>query len=389
MYPVSASFLQAIRYSHVRSIVADVYFGGAFVVSVPVIDGSINVDRTQATRRQGSITVGDPLLFPTFATSALAPYGAEIKLYYVVTFPSGVTERCPLGVFPIRDIYEEQATGGMPVVDLRDRSSYVASYPFFTPYDASGVQAMAAINKMISVAVPDATVTYDPSISAAATALYLTGGTTFSSDRWSAVQSIAAAFGAEAYFDVTGNVRVVPIPALTQAALLTATPVWTFDAGSGGVLVTAKRTVSRDNVYNAVYGTGGSTGSSSPAVWAFASDNDPRSPTYYGPAGQLAPSATSNFRAQVLPYNNTLITTSGAMQTAVNAQLQNYLGLARSLNFTAIPAPMLEAGDVVKATYSSTSFELHVLDNFVIPCGPGSSFTGQTRTVSYQLSAGT
>lgn len=364
------------------------YFNQTYVTTTTVVDGSINVDRTQSVRRQGVLTVGDPLFFPTFATSPLAPYGAELHVGYQVTYPGGAQETCPLGVFVIRDVYEEQSTGGLPVVDFRDRSSIVSSYPFLTPYDASGVQLQALVQRLVQAALPYVTVTYAPALLTPAATTYVTGGTTFSSDRWSAVQSLCGMIGAEAYFDVFGNVQVVPIPALTQAALAAATPVWNFNAGPGGVLITAKRTVTRDGVYNAVYGTGGTTGSAGATVTAFASDNDPRSPTYYGPIGQLAPDPASNFGPQVLQYSNSMISTTAALQTAVNAQLQNYLGLARNLNYTALPNPALEAGDIVRATYSPSSYELHVADSFVVPLGPSASFTGQTRTATYQLSAG-
>ena len=390
MYAISSNFQAAIRGPHVRTVTADVYYAGAYQQTLPVVDGTINVDRTQNTSRQGTVTIGNPLLFPTYVTSPLAPYAVELHLNYTVVYPTGLTETCPLGVFPILDVYAEQATGAMPVVDLSDRSMLVQGYPFYTPYDASGTQYAALINKFVQDAFPATTitVTYAASISSAATTTYVPGGTTFSSDRWSAVQSLCNAIGAEAYFDVTGNVQVVPIPSMTQAGLAGYNPVWNFNAGSGGVLVTAKRMVSRAGVYNAVFATGGSSGGNSASPTAFVSDNDPRSPTYFGPAGQLTPDPQCKFGPQVLQWSNTLITDGTTLTAAAQAQLNNYLGLARNLNFTAVPNPALERGDIVKATYSASSYELHVLDSISIPLGPSGQFTGQTRSLTYQLTAG-
>jgi hypothetical protein len=390
VYAVSSNFLAAIRGSHVRSITADIYFNRTYQTTVPVVDGSINVDRNQVCRRSGMLTLGNPLVFPTYVTSPLAPYGAELHVNYNLTYPTGIVEVCPLGVLRVKDVYEEQSTGGMPVVDFQDRSAAVAAYPFVTPYDATGIQLFAVVNLFIAQAVPWASVNWSAgALAAGAATTFIPGGMAFSADRWSAVLSCLALIGCEAYFDVLGVCQVVVTPSLTQAGLSGYSPVWNFNTGAGGVLITAKRTVSRAGVYNAVFVTGGASGSAGAAPTAFASDNDTRSPTYYGPLNQLAPDPASNFGPQVYQYSNTLLTTAAQCQVAANTQLANYLGLARTLNFTSVPNPALEAGDIVQATYSSTSYEMHVIDSFVVPLGPSYQATGTTRTLSYQLTGGT
>lgn len=141
--------------------------------------------------------------------------------------------------------------------------------------------------------MPYAQVIFDPSLHDGAAP----GGTTFDSGRWDAVTTCAGFLNADVYFDASGVCRAVPVPVLTQSTPLTAA-VWTMDASTPaaiaagasteGVIVSAKRTVSRTGVANFVTVTGAQTGAAG-AFTAYAADSDPRSPTYYGPTASGLP----------------------------------------------------------------------------------------------------
>ncbi len=217
----------------------------------------------------------------------------------------------------------------------------------------------------------------------------LPGGSVFDSERWDAVQTIAAGMGAEAYFDVYGNVVVVKIPELTQG-MTAADAVWIVDAGESGVLVSAKRGVTRTGVFNAVAAQGVSTNGNGAPPIGFAADTDPRSPTYWGPASALpyGPYTVTPFGQSVFRYTNNLLTTSGQCQTAAAGQLANFLGLARSLSWESAPNPGLDGGDIILAEYLSGQSELHLVDRLTVPLGAGQKFGGSTRTLTYQSSGG-
>lgn len=90
MQAVSSRFLQAIRGPYRAITTMDVYYGQSLVTAgVPIVDGSITVDRTSKTRRSGNATIGDPTFWPTFAGSPLAPYGAELHIQQGISYPDG------------------------------------------------------------------------------------------------------------------------------------------------------------------------------------------------------------------------------------------------------------------------------------------------------------
>src|SRR5207237_1016482 len=66
-------------------------------------------------------------------------------------------------------------------------------------------------------------------------------------DRWAEIQRVAQVIGCEAFFDAHGNFVIQDVPDPTTAA-----PVWTVDAGPGGVLIGTQDSVTREGAPNAV-----------------------------------------------------------------------------------------------------------------------------------------
>jgi hypothetical protein len=375
---------KALRNSQLVKTTVDVWFNGSYVTTLPVTSGRVEIDRTAATRRQCSLTIGSASFVPLYANSPLAPYGAELRLYQGITFMDGSDEQVPLGVFRIEDVKWDEATGSLPSVTGYDRSKAVIDAKFLMPADFSGRSAMDSIK----AAVTDV-ITCDVLIDPALKDYTLPGGSTFDSERWEACQTMAAGMGAEVYFDVYGNLVIAKIPALTQGTSHSVA-VWTVDAGESGVLVSAARGVTRTGVYNAVAAQGVATdGNGSPPV-GFAADTDTRSPTYWGPASSLpyGPYVKTPFGQATYRYTNNLLTTASQCTTAAQGQLANFLGLARSLDFTCVPNPALDGGDIVLVEYLGSQSELHLIDRLSIPIGSGGTFGGSTRTLTYQSSGG-
>lgn len=400
MYPVTDKFLAAVRDSHAPATYVDIWYNGAVTkAGIRVVSGSITVDRTQNIRRTCSVVLGDPTLFPTYVQSPLSPFGAEAHIYQGITYMDGTTEVVPLGIFSLETVtYEEsvtQSNGGLPQFTGMDRSQVLARETFLTPVDYSGWTTFEAITKLVSTALPNVTVNIDPSLINPV----LPGGTTFSAARLDAIQSLAAGIGAEAYFDVDGVFQVIPIAVLTQANLAGGlrNPAWTVDASTAaaqanggsakGVLVEAARGISRTDAYNgiAVYGT---SSTSSTQAFGVALDTDPRSPTYWGGPYMSSPPGPYGHVTTTLQISS--VTTDQQATIAATAALQDSLGLARTLAFTCAPNPALEAGDFLKLVYPGGTYELHLLDSFQVPLSlTTGTMTGNTRTCSYQKSAGT
>ncbi len=384
MYPISDRLSDALRRSHVSVSTVEVWYDGDYLVTLPVTSGSVSIDRTAATRRQCTLTIGAPSFVPLYVASPLAPYGAELRVYQGVRFMAGDTEEVPLGVFRIQDVDWDEAGGSLPTVKAFDRSRSMQDAKLLMPYDASGRTAKSVMTKLVSdVMVCD--ILIDPTL----TDYVLPGGSVFDSERWDAVQTIAAGMGAEAFYDVNGTFVVARIPALTQG-MSQSLAVWTVDAGETGVLVSAQRGVTRTGVYNAVAAQGVAADTEGAPPVGFAADTDSRSPAYWGPASALpyGPYTRTPFGQSTLRYTNNLLTTTAQCTTAAQGQLANSLGLARSLSFGCVPNPALDGGDIILVKYLSGQSELHLIDKLTVPVGAGGTFGGSTRTLTYQSSGG-
>lgn len=398
MYPISTKCLDLLRESHSVYAHVDLYFDGSLTVAgLSVVDGAVTVDRTQNVRRSCSLTFGDPTLFASYIDSALNLYGAELRVYQGVVFLDGTKEEIPLGVFTLEDLDIEesvaQSGGSLPKVTAYDRSQVLMRDQFLAPVDYSGWDIKAAITTLVTTSMPSVKIVFDPSLVSS----ILPGGSVFTQDRLGAVQTLCAAMGGEGYFDVLGVFQVVPIPALSQADFAAGliSPAWTVDAStdaaiasgadSRGVLISAQRGLSRTDSFNGVSVFGVATGSAA-QPYATAFDTDPLSPTYWG--GTSATSTPGPYGHVVSQNQNQAVTTTLQAQTSANAILNNSVGLSRSLNFTSLPNPALDAGDVVKAIFKDGTIEAHIVESLSVPLNPTTgNFTASTRTTSYQLPA--
>jgi len=383
MFPVSKTFLDAIRAGSYQFVaVADVFFNGVFAVSLPIESGSVEVDRTATIRRSCNITVADQKFVPTYVNSPLAPYGAEIRIRAGIQYLNTTQELCSLGTFRVQEVTWDEAGGSLPSVIGLDRSKTLEDAKFLVPRDLSGQGAQSAIQALVSE-VGSWSVLFDTSLSD----VTIPGGSVFDSERLTTVQNLCSALGADGYFDVYGNFVVQATPGLKHTNT-SGDAVWTIDAGPTGVLVSAGRGVSRSGVYNAVAIQGTSTATAAPM--GYAADTDSRSPTYWGPATALpfGPFVTTPFGQVVLRETNSLLTTAQQCTVAAQARLNDVLGLARSLDFKTLVNPALQEGDIINVVYLDGTSELHLVDKLHIPLGQG-EFTGSTRTLTYQFSAGT
>jgi hypothetical protein len=183
--------------------------------------------------------------------------------------------------------------------------------------------------------------------------------------RDAALVDLCASLGVELLTDPMGAFIIQDIPSPTDP------PVATVTAGPGGTLVSARRSMSRDQVYNGIVARGQSTGSGAAPTSQLVVDSDPTSPTYwYGKFGQI-----------VGFYDSSLLVDDAQCNNAALAMLQNNLGVPRALNYTTAVNPAFEPGDVVAVVDPDTGVtEQHLMDSLTIPLDAAGVMTAQTRS---------
>lgn len=357
MQTVSGSFLQALRQSRTPIVKADLYNGATLLASgLPVSDGSLNVDAGSPVRRTATVSIASESLIPWAATDSLAPYGNEIALSLGVQYPDLSQELVPVGRLRIDEA--APASGSAQItLQCSDRAKKLQESQFLTPAQSvTSHTIVAEITRLIVGALPGQVVQNQT------TATTLASLMSWTQDRWGAINDMATSIGAEVIFDPTGVCIIRPVPTLVL------NPVWTIDAGMNGVLVAAQRTLNRQNVFNAVVATSDPI-DGTPPLQAIVLDTDPNSATRWtGPFGQVPRFYTSN-----------LITTAAQATAAAKGVLARSVGSAFSVNFSAVPNPALDGGDVIQIVYPTGQVELHMIQTLSLSLSTG-AMTGTTRS---------
>jgi hypothetical protein len=385
MYAVSEQFLRAIRSSGQRRTLIDVrvaFSDTAYLFrDIGIVDGSITVDRNSDTYRSGRLKIGDKSLTDAFFTAHSGPFGMEIVVRSGPVYPRGDSELVPLGVFNIEDFSWEEGDGGLPELVLYDRSRYLQRSPFLTPRDLSGMLCQEVIAELIHEVMPGVEILFQDGLNNPR----LPGGSVYDDSRWDVIKQCAEMMGSEVFFSPIGQalVREIPDPVGNPEDA-----VWDVNVGEGysdtvdteeggerlvevppGVLVSATRSITRVDTFNAVAVYGVAPDGTTAQAYALAFDSNPDSPTYFnGPFGR-----------STLRIDNPLLVSNAQCADAAVSNLRNSLGLSRSVSFSSVGNPALEAGDYVLFTFGGGGQEVHILDSFSIPLGAG-DFSGDTRT---------
>lgn len=363
MRPVSDAFRAAVRADHKSVIQCDVLrYGVVIEDSIPIVDGSVTLDRNASIRGQCDLTIPD--MVPTTAQSLLAPYGNELAIYRGIDFGPSGQELISLGRFRI-DSVESAEPGRSVHVTGQDRSAVVSDARLEALYTVdAGTNYVAAIRALIEAGLSGATVFP-----------FALGSTVHStpeiivqeqSDRWDTAQSWAQSCGLELYFDGDGVCVARSEPDITTGPI-----VFDIDEGPGGILIDVGTTWDRQRIYNRVIAIGENPASG--AIYrGVATDSDPSSPTYYfGPFGKVP-----TF------FASPLLATDGQAAAAALTILRRVTGQTQSVKFDAIVAPFLEPGDIVHVTRSTLPINgsPHLIESLSIPLSPTGMMSGTTRT---------
>lgn len=381
MFPVSDAFLAAVRSSHaiVSSAVVLTPPGqtGTSPIgsSLDIVSGSVTLDATADVRGTADLTVSEAWATQN-TTNDLVPYGTEIAINRGIVFGNGVVQRVPLGIYQLTDVEQSDAPKGSIRLTLSDRMSAVIRSRLPMPiYFAVGTSYNTIFNRLVNDAtdgaLPGSTIAWDDT-SGTGSGKTLLAGLVCEQDRFGFLNNLITGLGKIWYWDYRGILVIKSLPSAV-------TPIWNADAGVNGVLVSAARGLTRQNVYNAIVVTGEGLNASIVPPVQTAYDLDPTSVTMWGgPFGKVP-----DF------YSDPSVTDNTSALASANLQLAKAKGLPYNVDFTQIPNPALEPYDPVAIVYPldlaaspHVKTELHVLQQLVIGLGSSDGMHCTTKLTS-------
>lgn len=309
--------------------------GEAVLTNLSLSAASVDVDENAASRYQlrGSVFDADGSLAPHLATDALAPYGSELYLESGMMLPTGEWLWVPAGVYRLR-VSDADSRGVVTLTGL-DRSLVVANARNEVPYVIPGGASLAdAWRDYLTAKYPTVTMIVDGQAEYVSLAnsptVYEEGAA--SGDPWMNLRDLTNRFGWETFFDATGAAILRPIPDYTQAEV-----VWEYVPGEANLSIDGTTTLDPSTTYNVAVVTGEGTGVGSP-VRASAEITDPSSPIYPGGTYGRVPTFISS----------SFLTTEEQCQNAADAMIRRVQGGDQNHQFSAVPHPAHEPGDVVR-----------------------------------------
>jgi hypothetical protein len=368
--PVSAGFLSSLRGSHTMAARARVVPAGSAGTNptgtaIPILAGDVRYDADAAVRATLDLTTGETVgdatgvTWPRHADDLLAPYGNEIYVERGVQVTGGSVEWVGQGYFRIEGPDQNDAPNGPIRISAKDRMAGLIDARFLEPRQYTASQTYGEVfDELVNEVYPAATIEWDDGTDSTT----LDRLVTEDQDRHGLLAEMVKARGKIWHWDHRG-VLVIRDPPPVSA------PVWEVNAGTGGVLVSLGRQLTREGVYNAVVASGEAADSENP-VRGVAIDNNPESPTYfYGPFGPVPRFFTSP-----------LLVNSVQAAEAAATLLRSQLGLPYRVDFTAIANPALEPWDpVLVRPGGSDGAETHVIKTLTVPLTAAVAMTADTR----------
>lgn len=363
--PLNANWDTLVRSGAKRisrlDFIANPAIGFVTVANVPISEWSGTVDRRADIRRTASASVTDFDLLSRFKdTSSFRPFSAEVVIKHGFLH-RGQEILVPFGRFKIEDFdwTEDETSFSMK---LNDRSKALSRTSYGTTLDASGQELYTFINDTVFEALPYVQLVIDSAVPN----IRLPGGTTYRAGKLAAIQDACSAVGAEFYFDTNGVARVTLVPFI-DTVNGPGPADWTIEGGSIGVLVKYKRSQSRASAFNKIHVYGAPPNGTTPQPYAFAQDDVPSSPTFFG--GPFGKAETSVTRQE--------LTSAGQCQEYAVSFLRNSIGLAKSIDLSSLGNHALQEGDIVLVTFQDASEEYHLVDGY--SCGSDGTMSISTR----------
>jgi hypothetical protein len=345
----AADFADVVSGSHTarfRAVLVDGYQDGDVPtgIDLKIIDGEVELDATADIRGTGSLTIA--AAWPKARNLSLAPYGSEIYLSRGVDLGAAGVLWAPLGYYRISQVEQGSAAKGPLSLSLDDRMATIIDSRFLAPRQwLQGTTVGEIVSEVVTEIYPNATIVFDDDSDESQLGRSLIA----EESRYEVLQTLAEGLGKVFYWDALGRLTFEDQPNGDE-------PIWQVNAGRGGVLVEADRSLSRKGVYNALVVIGEGADELAP-VRAVAYDAQESSPTYFfGPFGQVP-----RF------YSSPFITTQTQAENAAVNLLRQSLGAPYDVGASAVPNPALKPYDVIRVVYDDGTRELHIVDTVSIP----------------------
>jgi hypothetical protein len=345
------------------SRVTAVRWDGSEFADLPIEPGaSVSFDGGQAVRATTTLTIADPELWPgNYRDAPLSPFGTELRVERGIVLPSGRTEWVTLMQGPFKPSRATPATAGF-TVEVRDRFSRLATDKFDTAQTFEGARATDEIARLARQTFPELEVRVETESTANVPKMDV------QRDRAAALTKMATAIGCDVFFD--GPVLVIrDVPTLDDD------PVWTFDAGSQGVLVSTDETIDPELAFNywrasgvAAQPTTAGGEAPPPPPYAVVVDDDPDSPFYIG-TYDPGTDAWVGGRWTKTPrlFASPMLATEAQCLTAAQALRERTRGAFVHVDYTVLPMPALEVGDVCLARTAEHAHSVKVIcDSFAV-----------------------
>lgn len=352
MHEVTPEFLPALATDHGMMSRVDVIYDGATVAEdIPFVGGSVSVDGTSDTRRSLTLTIPDPSVFPDSETDPYAVYGQQLYAQRGIQYINGDTEWVPLGFFVITGVEGDVHTGPL-TVQAAGLEFLVKAAPFETATSTGAAISPAAfIRAQLEEVIP--TVAFVDQSTSGTTGLAFA---TWDADasRWDALMDVARSIGCDLFVNATGTFILRDLPDIDTPGAGT---VWNVDAGEGGVLVAAEKSLTAEDVYNRVIVRGENASDDVPPVYGTATITDVKDPLRYG----------GPFGRRVKSYSSNLVVNTSQAQGTANALLRSYRAPNKTVRLSTVPNPALDAGDRIRVSYGNgMDPELYLVKSFTI-----------------------
>lgn len=368
MRPVSDAFLRSLPGSH--SIAARLTLVDGFQTGVQptgdqflIIDGNVTMDAQADVRSSLDVVVNAN--WPIARDDPFAPYGQEVYVERGIKYDEGNVEYVGLGYHRIDTLDQDDPNAPIIRCTAYDRMQAIVEGRLLEPRQfINGTTFGVVVENLIEEIYPSATIEWDDTTDLAT----LTRSIIVEEDRYAFLNDAITSRGKIWYWDHRGILVIKDVPSTDE-------PVYEVRHGRHGVLINMSRTLSRQDVINAVVAIGEATDSLTP-VRGIAVDDDPTSPTYfYGSFGQVP-----RF------YSSPFLETDDQCIRAARSILSRSLGLTYDVNFGTIVNPALEPYDPVLDKFShSEAYQVHVLDMISLPLAAEVAMTSQTRTKQVTL----
>jgi hypothetical protein len=366
--PVSAAVLDTLHGSHqsvYRATVCDTFQTGVTPngTVIPILGGSVTLDGDADLRSSLDLTTDGRRLWPHLATDLFPPYGNEV--YIEVGIVHSVVEYVGLGYHRIKTSSQDDAPDGPIRLECEDRMAAIRDARLLAPRGfVAGTTLGSIMTALVTEVYPTATITWDDTTDLET----LARGVIVEEDRHGFLDDLVRAQGKIWYWDHRGILTIKDLPDPT-------TPVYEISAGTLGVLVSMKRHLTRDGVYNAVVASGEGADTMMPVVGT-AVDALPSSPTYY--LGRFGP--VPRF------YSSPLLTTTAQAAAAAQAILRRQLGLPYVVQLGTVSNPALEPFDPVRIRPGPADGpEIHILERVTIPLTELTPMTADTKEQTVTL----